>query len=43
MTITESAVIADAPVESSSSAVSWGPVFAGALAAAAISLLLRKD
>jgi hypothetical protein len=40
MTITESAVIADAPVESSSSAVSWGPVFAGALTAAAISLLL---
>lgn len=40
MTITESAVIADAPVESSSSAVSWGPVIAGAVVAAAISLLL---
>jgi len=40
MAITESAVIADAPVESSSSAVSWGPVVAGALVAAATSLLL---
>jgi len=40
MAITESAVIADAPVESSSSAVSWGPVVAGAVVAAATSLLL---
>jgi len=40
MAITESAIVTDAPVESSSSAVSWGPVFAGALAAAVISLLL---
>ena len=40
MTITESALVTDAPVESSSSAMSWGPVIAGALVAAAISLLL---
>lgn len=32
--------IVEAPVESSSSAVNWGPVFAGALAATAITLLL---
>lgn len=40
MAIPSSPVIVDAPVESSSSAVSWGPVFAGAVVAAAISLLL---
>jgi hypothetical protein len=33
-------VMVDAPSESSSSAVSWGPIVAGALVAAAISLLL---
>jgi hypothetical protein len=31
---------ADAPLESSSSAVSWGSIFAGALAAASISMIL---
>jgi hypothetical protein len=33
-------VMVDAPVESSSTAVSWGPVFAGAVVAAATSLIL---
>jgi hypothetical protein len=33
-------VMVDAPTESSSSAVNWGPIIAGALVAAAISLLL---
>jgi hypothetical protein len=39
MAVSEYAVTG-APVESSSSAVSWGPIFAGAVVAAAISLLL---
>lgn len=40
MTIPISNAVVDAPVESSSSAVSWGPVIAGALAAASITLIL---
>lgn len=40
MAISDMPLVVDAPVESSSSAVSWGPIFAGALVAAAISLLL---
>jgi len=44
MAISESmvgaSVVTDAPIESSSSAVSWGPVIAGAVVAAAVSLLL---
>lgn len=39
MAIPES-VIVDAPLESSASAVSWGPILAGAVIAAALSLLL---
>jgi hypothetical protein len=39
MAISES-MVTDAPIESSSSAVSWGPVIAGAVVAAAVSLLL---
>jgi len=39
MAIPES-LIMDAPVESSTSAVSWGPIIAGAVVAAALSLLL---
>jgi hypothetical protein len=39
MAIPES-VIVDAPLESSTSAVSWGPIAAGAVVAAALSLLL---
>ncbi|MDB5526747.1 MAG: hypothetical protein JWM58_4510 [Rhizobium sp.] len=40
MAISDTPLMMDAPIESSSSAVSWGPIFAGALVAAAISLLL---
>jgi hypothetical protein len=39
MAIPESLIV-DAPVESSTSAVSWGPIVAGAVIAAALSLLL---
>lgn len=40
MTIPTSSYAADAPVESSASAVSWAPVIAGAVAASAITLIL---
>lgn len=40
MTIPISNTAVDAPVESSSSAVSWGPIIGGALAATAITLIL---
>lgn len=39
MSYTSSTVGTDAPLESSSSAVSWGPIIAGTLAATAISLV----
>jgi hypothetical protein len=39
MSFTSSAVVTDAPLESSASAVSWGPIIAGTLAATAISLV----
>jgi hypothetical protein len=39
MSYTSSAVATDAPLESSSSAVSWGPIVAGTLAATAITLI----
>ncbi len=39
MSYTSSTVVTDAPLESSSSAVSWGPIIAGTLAATAISLV----
>jgi hypothetical protein len=39
MSYTSSAVAADVPLESSSSAVSWGPIVAGTLAATAITLI----
>jgi hypothetical protein len=40
MTITENSIVANPPVESSSSAVSWASIFAGAIAASAITLVL---
>jgi len=40
MTISQNSIVADTPVESSSSAVNWAPIIAGAFAAAAISLVL---
>ncbi|WP_082519996.1 hypothetical protein [Rhizobium sp. Root1220] len=39
MSFTSPAMAADAPLESSSSAVSWGPIIAGTLTATAISLI----
>jgi hypothetical protein len=39
MSYTTSAVAADVPLESSSSAVSWGPIIAGTLAATAVTLI----
>lgn len=40
MASTLSATDVDAPVESSSSAVSWGPIVAGAFAAATLTFVL---
>jgi hypothetical protein len=40
MAIPQSTIVTDAPVESSSSAVSWASIVAGGLAASAISLIL---
>ncbi|WP_283195166.1 hypothetical protein [Rhizobium sp. AN80A] len=39
MSYASSTVVTDAPLESSASAVSWGPIIAGTLAATAISLI----